>query len=305
MNKNRTYQEPMKPWPDLQGYGKSVKIYDGNLTLFYYEAGEINPLTLMMIHGLGDEADTWRHIFNPLAEDYHVIAMDLPGFGRSDLPDNKITPVFLLNCLLELLNVLELETAIMVGNSLGGILAHAISLKNPERVDGLVLVDGSFLQIEPMGDISLRLMQIPLLGEWLYKRLRKNPQAAFDSLRNVYHDLDRMPEADRKFLFTRVNKRVWSNKQRQAYFSTLRNLTPWIKSNQVDLSDQLEELKIPTLVMRGEYDELFPEVNAKGVVKVQPQAIFSEIKDAGHLPHQEAPAEFLRDLRQWLQQTFD
>lgn len=303
LNEKEKFQQKMEPWPDLKPYGKKIEICNGDLRLFVYETGKGNPISLVMIHGLGDEADTWRHTINPLRDDFHIIAVDLPGFGRSDLPERKITGAFLLDCLSELLEVSEIENAVLIGNSLGGELAHAFALKYPERVDGLVLVDGALLHIDPMGDLSFRLMQIPLLGEWLYKRLRKDPQAAFDSLRNVYHELDEMPEADKTFLFTRVNKRVWSDKQSKAFFSTLRNLSSWVKNRQANLSEKLKDFQIPTLIIRGEFDSLFTKKNAKGVERVQPNAIFVEIKNAGHLPHQEVPEVFLKVLREWLQNT--
>ena len=304
MEPNEKYQEPMQPWPGLQAFSKKAAVFNGELDLFYFESGRGNPHSLILVHGLGDEADTWRHIFVPLAQKYHILAVDLPGFGRSELPDDKITPVFLLDLFNELLEETGIDQAILVGNSLGGILSHAFTLKKPDRVEGLVLVDGALLQNEPMGDFSLLLMEIPLLGEWLYKRLRKDPQAAYDSLRNVYCALDALPEDDRDFLFTRVNQRVWSETQRKAYFSTLRNLTPWIKDWQSRLPGQLEHLHTPTLIIRGEHDTLFSEKNARGIEKIQPNASLFQISEAGHLPHQEKPGSFLSVLETWLEVNY-
>ncbi|MCS6863432.1 MAG: alpha/beta fold hydrolase, partial [Abditibacteriales bacterium] len=79
------FQRPMEPWPALAPYVRKVQLRSG-LTLFAFEAGAPDAPPLLLIHGLGDEADTWRHVFLPLAERYHVIAPDLPGFGRSDKP---------------------------------------------------------------------------------------------------------------------------------------------------------------------------------------------------------------------------
>ena len=305
MKNEKEYQRPMQPWPGLEPYSRTIQLSDQGLELFAYDAGQGKSISLVMIHGLGDEADTWRHIIKPLSEDYHILSVDLPGFGRSILPEEKLTPVFLLKIMKSLLNESGLEKVVLIGNSLGGILAHAYSLKYPDQIKGLVLVGGALLQLDPMGDFSLRLMQIPLLGEWLYKRLRKDPQAAYDSLRNVYHDLDEMPEVDRNFLFLRVNKRVWSDKQRKAYFSTLRNLGPWVRDRQANLPGQLKDFEIPTLVIRGAFDALFSEENARAVARVQPNTTYSSINDSGHLPHQEKPAEFLDALQEWLGNTLD
>ena len=303
MRNDNQYQQPMQPLTELKSFAKSIEIFNGELELFVYQAGRDHASNLVMIHGLGDEADTWRHIIDPLAEKHNILAVDLPGFGRSPLPDHKITPPFLLDCLKVLLEETGLERSILMGNSLGAILTHAFALKHPRFVEGLILVDGALLQDEPMGDFSLRLMQIPLLGEWLYKRLRKDPQAAFDSLRNVYHDLDCLPQSDRDFLFRRVNQRVWSEKQRKAYFSTLRNLTPWVKDYQTKFPKALENLNTPTLVIRGEHDGLFSENSAKSVAQVQPNASFLTVQEAGHLPHQEQPHAFLSIIDQWMGKT--
>jgi pimeloyl-ACP methyl ester carboxylesterase len=299
MSKN-PYQQPMKPWPGLEPYAKTIRIPSLDLELFFYEAGDRDNPVLIMIHGLGDEADTWRHVIESLAQAYHVLALDLPGFGRSDKPDRDYTPAFMKKSILGLMDELEIKSAILMGSSLGGILSQGLAVEFPERVRGLILVDGALLQQEPMGDWSLRLMQMPLLGEWLYTRLRKDPDAAFDSLRNVYHDLDILPKPDRDFLYTRVNQRVWSNGQRRAYFSTLRNLTPWVKGAQDDLSKKLINLDIPTLVIRGEYDELFPEENAQSVIDAQSDVSLATIEDVNHLPQQEDPEIFLKEVKAWL-----
>ncbi len=190
------YQRPMQPWPDLAAFGSTINLPNAGLSIFFYELGEKKRPTLMLIHGLGDEADTWRHVVQPLSSNYHVIAPDLPGFGRSDQPDVEYTPKLMLDALLELIDALGIEQAVLIGNSLGAMLSHAIAIKHHGRIPGIILVDGALLQHEPIKDWSLRLMQVPLLGKWLYTRLRKDPRAAFNSLRNVYHDLDQLPPTD-------------------------------------------------------------------------------------------------------------
>lgn len=302
MSDQNEYQIPMLPWRALQEYGKNLEIED-DLEIFYFEAGRDKKPTLIMLHGLGDEADTWRHVFLPLAKKYHVIALDLPGFGRSDKPDVAYTPQFMMKAVIGMMDRIGIEKGVLMGSSLGGILSHGLALMHPERVSGLILVGGGLLQHDPMGDWSLRLMQIPFLGEWLYTRLRKDPQAAYDSLRSVYHKIESLPKEDRDFLYTRVNQRVWSDGQRRAYFSTLRKLIPWVRHIQSELPEKLTKLAIPTLVLRGEVDSLFSEENAKGIVKVQPNAALGVIDGSGHLPQQETPHLFLDVIKTWLKRS--
>ena len=299
MNKKK-YQSPMDPWPSLEKYSKEYTLEEGDLTLFYFEAGKENPQDILLIHGLGDEADTWRHVFEPLAEKYHLLAVDLPGFGRSDKPNLDYSPQFFISTLNNFIEELSINKPILMGSSLGAILSQGFALQFPEKVSGLILLDGGMIQKEPMLDWSLILMQIPLLGEWLYNRLRKDPDAAFDSIRNVYYDLDSMPEKDRDFLYRRVNKRVWSDGQRRAYFSTLRNLVDWVKRSQEGLEERLGRLDIPTLVILGEHDHLFPEENADAVIKAQINAEKVIIDGAGHLPQQETPQAVIDEVLGWL-----
>lgn len=296
----------MEPWPALKQFGKNITLSSLNVDLFYYEAGRENQNTILMIHGLGDEADTWRHIFLPLAETFHVVALDLPGFGRSQKINRDYSVEFFEKTLLGLIEYLKIENPILLGSSLGGILAHHLALSHPTGFCGLILVGGALNQAGMEMNLSMRLMQIPLLGEWLYTRLRKDPQGAFDSLQSVYHDVNNLPEQDRDFLFTRVNQRVWDDGQKYAYFSTLRNLLHWIKGQQPNLFYKLMKIDVPTFVVRGEYDQLFSSQNGLAVMRYQPNAQMRQIPGSGHLPHQENPSKFLQEVINWLiQQNFN
>lgn len=303
-SKQINYQQPMYPWPSLADYGKHLRLPEQGLTLFYFETGTKHQKTLLMLHGLGDEADTWRHIFHDMGNTYHTLALDLPGFGRSDKPDVAYTPPFLIGTVIEFMDHAGITEAIILGSSLGGILAHAMAITYPERVCGLILVGGGLLQTDRVQDLSLIMMSLPFLGEWLYTRLRKNPDAAYSSLSNVYHQLEGLPEADREFLYTRVNQRVWSDGQRRAYLSTLRGLSPWMKKLQTSIRDQFSHLQVPTLVIRGEFDSLFQDSAADAIVECQPNAAKAIIERAGHLPHQEDPHQFLQIVELWLSQHF-
>ncbi len=302
--KNTIYQTPMEPWPALARYGQRIEIEKPVLRLFFFDTGKVNKPVLMMIHGLGDEADTWRHVYTPLIENFRVIALDLPGFGRSEKLDVDYTPDYLLSAIVGLMDQLAIPDATLMGSSLGGILAHQIAINHPERINGLVLIGGSIFQPQAMQDWSLRLMGLPVVGKWLYTRLRNDPDAAYASLNNVYHQIEDLPQADRSFLYHRVNQRVWDDGQRRAYLSTLSNLAPWIKHLQADLDAKLKTLQLSTLVMRGEFDLLFSEANSDAIVNIQPNTRKVTIQGAGHLPHQEAPHTFLSIIQNWFSENY-
>ncbi|HEU5086699.1 MAG TPA: alpha/beta fold hydrolase, partial [Roseiflexaceae bacterium] len=78
----------------LQPYARLVQAGDVRLHVYDSGAGEAGGTPLVLVHGLGDEADTWRRVFVPLAQRRRVIALDLPGFGRSDRPHCAYTLAF-------------------------------------------------------------------------------------------------------------------------------------------------------------------------------------------------------------------
>lgn len=115
--------------------------------LHYNEAGEGHPL--LLLHGSGAGATGWSNFrpnIGPLAESFRVIALDAPGWGRSDAarPDEYDHPA----AVLELMDHLGLERAALVGNSMGGMTGLTFAARYPERVSHLITMgSGSFPQL--------------------------------------------------------------------------------------------------------------------------------------------------------------
>jgi pimeloyl-ACP methyl ester carboxylesterase len=304
MTKNK-YTGPMQPAAGLEKYGQKVLLPDKGFSLHIYEAGKRDAPALLLIHGLGDEADSWRHVITPLAGSHRVIAVDLPGFGRSDPSPEPYRASFYSSSILSLMDTLNIPSAVLVGSSMGAMISHRIALEHPERVIGLVLVDGSLVLKEQSGTGEVLLFAVPFLGEWRYNRLRRDPDKAYQTLQGYYADLDRLPEADRAFLYQRVNERVWSDSQRDAYLSTLRQMVrATILHPEVDLDDRIKADQTPLLIIWGEQDFIMPMVNGKALAQMRPNAEFISIPGAGHLPHQEKPSQFLDALRSFLGELY-
>lgn len=289
----------MPPPADLAPLSRT-KTLDSGLCLHYYEAGSSFASPLVLIHGLGDEADSWRHVLRPLAESHRVIALDLPGFGRSGHPKRAYTLTFFARTVAQLLAALGIERATLVGSSLGAAVAQRLALGRPDLVERLVLSDG-VLPVEsgrPTG--ALWMFLIPGIGEAMYASLRRSQDEAYATLRPYYGDLDALPAADRAFLRQRVWARVWSNSQRRAFLSALR----WLAIDRVfragDLRARLAGLSTPTLLIWGEYDHIVAQAEGEATAALLPDARLEVIRSAGHLPHQEHPAEFVAALRAFL-----
>jgi len=226
-----------------------------------------------------------------------VLAPDLPGFGRSAPAPGSYSVALFVQVLSELLDELGVERLTLVGHSLGGIIAQSMALADPERVKRLVLIGGSLVARANKLSLSTVLFLIPGLGEWLYSRLRRHPSAAYRTLLPYYGDLDALPEADCAFLFRRVNERVWSNKQRQAFLAVFRHLAWWLPAQQRGLEDRLRALDVPTTAIWGEMDQLNDVANGRGLVELQPSARLVVVPGAGHNVQQERPQAVLSAIR--------
>jgi pimeloyl-ACP methyl ester carboxylesterase len=279
----------MEPWPGLAPFGRILDLGRERQRIHVFDAGPAEAPVLVLIHGLGDEADTWRHLFPLLSDRFRLIALDLPGFGRS----RSAGRVNLASCVAAVQGVLDslsVGPVFLVGSSLGAGIAELVAFRTPERVRGLVFVDGGV----PMPAGLMRPMLpliVPLMGERLYGSPRDRlPEAAYASLAPYYADLAGMPEADRAFLRRRVVERVGSATQRRAYLSLLRSLALCLWTRSGMFRAGLARFSRPLLILWGSADHVVPRSAADLLAGIARQARVVGIPGAGHLPHQERPA---------------
>jgi len=310
----------MKCWPSLAPYAKSLAIPGGEL--FYYDsegdtdsASETNRTTdkpaIVLLHGLGDEADTWRYVFPLLAEaGYRVIAPDLPGFGRS-IWKGRISMRQHCSAVLRLLTKTSIagqagiaspeNPAILAGSSLGAAICEMAACKRPDLVKALILIDGC-LPLEGKVDKGLLKLMLPSVGSKWYRSFRKYPQLAWESLYPYYGDLDAMSGEDREFLRERVIARVESENQERGYLSTLRSMNIFFVFNGKNLSRRIKTYPGKIAILWGEKDRVLPIEKAALFRGLRPDAQMALISGAGHLPHQEkyeeTAAEMLRFLKE-------
>jgi pimeloyl-ACP methyl ester carboxylesterase len=286
------YRGPMDPYPGLESMARQVYLARAALRLFYFEAGAATSPAILMVHGLGDEADTWRHLIAPLSQCHRALAPDLPGFGRSELLPGRYSLDAAELVLLELLDTLDIDRVLLVGHSLGAMLCHALCLHHRDRVTGLVLIGGGISPARRKVDLQSLLFVMPGVGEWIYNRFRRDPQAAYDSLRPFYHNLDGLPSDEREFLFRRVNQRVWSDRQRRAFFGTLRSMAGFERV-MAAVKSQISAIDTSTVVLWGEHDQVNAVESGEALVAAQPSARLVIVPGAGHNVQQEAPQAVL------------
>jgi pimeloyl-ACP methyl ester carboxylesterase len=292
----------MRPWKGLEAFGRRIPIGKGR-ELFAFDSGTGEPgagdrPTLLLVHGLGDEADSWRHLFPLLAGRARLLAPDLPGFGRSPAPGR----VTLSSCADALCGLLEAEApggAVLVGSSLGAVLSELVALRKPGLARGLVLVDGG----APMAgspSAGLVSMLLPGSGERQYRSLRGRPEEAYRSLYPYYADLEALSEADRSFLSRRVVERVESDTQMRAYFSLFRSLALALAFGGGRFKRAIADFSAPLLMVWGGRDLVAPRATADLLKGIAHNASVVDLPEAGHLVQQERPAELASAIAGYL-----
>jgi pimeloyl-ACP methyl ester carboxylesterase len=289
------HSDSMPPHPVLQPYARSMTL-EGR-RLFYYEAGASDAPPLVLLHGLGDEADTWWRMLPALARNRRVIAPDLPGFGRSAGPSAGYTGAFFAHAVAGLLRALGIIRATLAGHSLGAAVAQRLALAQPGLVDRLVLISGG-LPIEIRRPASqMWLFLTPGLGEALYTSLRRSQDEAYATLQPYYLNLDALPDSDRAFLRQRVWARVWSASQRRAFLSALRWLAADHAMRVPAFRLSIARTPLPTRIIWGDQDLIAPPGAGVALAQIAPAAELHLIADGGHNVHQERPDQVVRLLR--------
>jgi len=112
----------------------------------YFEWGDRSDQTMVMLHATGFHARCWDKVIAALPEDYHVIAVDTRGHGRSTKPESLSDWKKTSDAAAELIDGLDLTDIVGVGHSMGGFQMVLAASKHPERFDRLVLVDATITE---------------------------------------------------------------------------------------------------------------------------------------------------------------
>lgn len=244
---------------------------------------------VVLIHGFGSSIYTWKDVIPALAARHDVTALDLPGFGRSDQPDD-LAFGDLPRAVLGLMQALGVERAALVGNSLGGAVAAVAASSHPERVAGLVLVDAAGFQASPSDQPGMVRLATswaaPLVGRLPGKRLLVEA-----SLRQVFFD-------PRLVTPERVEEYLAPLRRPQA-LRAMRSLGKSFAAGPM-LAPALAGIEAPTLVLWGDADRWIPLAHADRFVAAIPGAKKRVIPACGHMPQEERPAELARLLLEFL-----
>ena len=228
---------------------------------------------VILLHGLGGSIDSWGSNFSVLSEDANVIALDLPGFGRSGKPRISYTVSFYRDFLVKFIKHLGLAKASFVGSSLGGQLACEVAIARPEVVDKLVLVS-------PAGALPRTFKASPALKRYV----KVTSARSLDETKKALFAVDRKP-VDENYARV-VFERFSEPGAREAFHSALKESAAAPR-----LQARLNEIRSPTLLIWGKDDIMIPVKYVEPFLRMKNCRIVM-LENCGHRPHAERPGLF-------------
>jgi pimeloyl-ACP methyl ester carboxylesterase len=254
---------------------------------------------LLLLHGIAGSSRTWRDVIPPLTDRFTVIAPDLIGHGESEKPVGDYSLGAFASGIRDLLEVLDVDRATVVGQSFGGGVAMQLAYQHPERCERLVLVDSGGLGREV--NWMLRLMTMPgseyvmpvifpgFVRDWgdsLFRTIN-NRGIRLGRLTEMWSAYASLAEAD----------------NRQAFARTIRSVVdPGGQS--VSAMDRLYLASpMPTLIVWGDRDDIIPVSHAYSAHEAMPDSRLVIIEGVGHFPQIEAPEQFVDALVDFIDST--
>jgi pimeloyl-ACP methyl ester carboxylesterase len=269
---------PKKTGLELVEDGNFIDV--NNIDVHYWDEGRGD--VLILVHGFSSSVYTWRLNVEPLAEEFRVVVLDLPGFGYTDKPrDFDYSLEGYSDFLIDFMDVMDIDSATLAGNSMGGGGALTTALNSPERVDKLILVDSTgYPEHEEDDEVFLPflLMGMPVAGEVLMS-LNFRCVVEESMKGGVYYDNSFVTDEMVDYYYNAFR----SENGQKAPLWVIRNLmaTPPMGT------ENISRISMPTLILWGEEDTLIPVEHAAFFdedISDSRAVIYAE---AGHLPHEE------------------
>lgn len=257
------------------------------LNIYYQVQGEGRDVVL--IHGWASSWRLWQGTMDVLAKaGCRAWALDLPGFGASDKPaDGWYSMENFAALVTAFCQALGLERAAIVGHSMGGTIALLLGLEQPHMVERLVAVSPV---ISGRLNFPVRVFASGRLGRWLYGLSARSWPLASAGAQLLYNrSWSLRPRAH--------HRRAWEDLAQASPYAALGSLRALAH---FDLSPRLHAITAPTLILAGAGDLNVPPSQARLAAARIPGARLVILPGARHLPMNEQPEPFYRELKQFL-----
>jgi pimeloyl-ACP methyl ester carboxylesterase len=292
-------------------YGQSRTVDLGGAVHYVDFGGPEDGPTIVLVHGLGGSHLNWD-LFAPLLRDHaRVLALDLPGFGRSEPGDRRTAVQDNVRVLDRFLTEVAGTPAVLVGNSMGGMISILQAAASPLSVDGLVLLDaavpGPRRALDPLVAATFAVYAVPLLGERFLalRRQRSTPRRQVrDMLRLCGVDPDALPPSVIDRSLALIEQRQDVPAMDRAFLAATRSLVRLLVDPR-GYRAAMAAIDVPVLMVQGDRDRLVPVAAARDVAARHPGWRYLELPGVGHVPQLQVPDELAKAVRAWLDETAD
>jgi pimeloyl-ACP methyl ester carboxylesterase len=265
-------------WPTLL---KRTKVGDDEVAYVDLGSGEGPPL--VFIHGLAGKWQNWLENLPRAAQERRAIALDLPGFGESPMPHERISISYYARRVDRLLDQLGVDTAVLVGNSMGGFVACQVALDHPARVDRLVLAASAGISVT-------NLRRRPTLTG---ARVAGAISAFTLARREAVIARPRARHAAMSFVIRHPSLmaadlllEIAPESNAPGFMDGMEALLDY------DDRERLPQIQAATLLVWGEEDMLVPATDADEFERLLPDCRKVVLEETGHVPMLERPRTF-------------
>jgi pimeloyl-ACP methyl ester carboxylesterase len=266
--------------------------------------------TAVYVHGLGGSATNWTDLAGQLSGFVPGIALDLPGFGRSEPPDgfDYSIPAH-ADTVARFIRGLDLGPVHLFGNSMGGAISVLVAERHPELVRSLVLISPAMPDLRPwlsrMSDPRLPLAFLPLVGPRVRRRLAGEDAETrvMRLMRLCFAEPDKIPQARRTEAVEELLERErlgWANPALAR--STIGLIRTWLAPRSRSLWTLAPRIDLPALVVWGTEDKLVTVRKAPRTAQLLPRGRLLVLPKTGHVAQMERPQTVARaTLGMWEQ----
>jgi pimeloyl-ACP methyl ester carboxylesterase len=240
----------------------------------YLEAGPAGAAPIIFLHGgVGDAAFHWAQLLPELATSYRLIAPDMPGFGQSD-PLPQMTYAALTGWVRGIFQALGFQQAVLVGHSVGGLVARLVAAAYPQDVPALILINGGVLPGKSGGFIR-QVARIPVIDGWFFRWLAGQGignRAALEWLVVDHTDTERL-----------------TDQMVEAAQASVPGLVAVMQMQTLDTLPESRVPMVPTMLLWGVEDTFSPISAGERVHKAIPGSELRRVEGTQHAPHIDEP----------------
>ncbi len=248
-------------------------------------AGDPSAQPVLMIHGLGGTKSSFLPIVPTLARNYRVIALDLPGFGSSAKPRGRYDAQWFAHRVFAFMDQLDIDDALLVGNSMGGRISMEMAMMDPGRVQAIACLCPATAFTKRPG---LRLVKL-LRPELAFAASRLPRSRVRDGLKQLFADSTRVEE---EWYEAAVDDfmQIWrSPRARMAFSAAARAIYLEEPMGEKGFWARLAAIGCPSLFVYGTRDPIISHHSSGRVRKALPSAQIVVWNDSGHVPQIEHP----------------